>query len=72
MKKIAKLNDGNTIEYSNIQELEKRLYEPYNSFFPLEEVSGLLYSEQGNIVGTYTCEHSEDSSKPTNLDNILY
>ena len=65
MKNLAKLNDGNTIEYTNIQELENKLYEPYYSFFPLEEMSGLLYSEHGNIVSTYTYINNEDFSKPT-------
>lgn len=65
MKKLAKFNDGNTIEYTNILELENKLYEPYNSFFPLEKMSELLYSEHGNIVGTYTYINNEDFSKPT-------
>lgn len=46
MKKQAYLNDGRTITYTQISELESKLGEPYSSISHIEEHNGLL------LVGT--------------------
>ena len=51
MKK-AFLNDGRSpIEYTNIEELQNKIREPYSSFYPLEEYKDSLDENKGRLIG---------------------
>lgn len=68
MKKIAKLNDGRSIEYKSIDDLIKQCGKPYDSFSIIENSDGLLIdSINGICFGEYESMKDEEDDI-TNMD----